>query len=102
MLGQEADDLRTQLRAVTGVSLPSTLTTAELKLLPFMPTYLSFRQIGEQLHLSPHTVKTQAISVYRKLGVTSRSGAIERAIALGLLDADEIRRRTLDPVLFIP
>ena len=65
----------------------STLTTAELKLLPFLPTYLSFRQIGEQMHLSPHTVKTQAISVYRKLGVTSRGEAIERAIALGLLDA---------------
>jgi ATP/maltotriose-dependent transcriptional regulator MalT len=32
-------------------------------------------------------VKTQAISVYRKLGVTSRGEAIERAIALGLLDA---------------
>ena len=88
VLGQEADDLRTQLRAVTGgTPVSSTLTTAELKLLPFLPTYLSFRQIGEQLHLSPHTVKTQAISVYRKLGVTSRSGAIERAIALGLLDA---------------
>lgn len=88
VLAREADDLRTQLRAISGGAPgASTLTTAELRLLPFLPTYLSFRQIGEQLHLSPHTVKTQAISVYRRLGVTSRAGAIERAIALGLLDA---------------
>ena len=32
---------------------------------------LSFREIGEQLFLSPHTVKTQAGSIYRKLGVSS-------------------------------
>jgi LuxR family maltose regulon positive regulatory protein len=88
VLAQEAEDLRIQLRAISGGTPgASTLTTAELKLLPFLPTYFSFRQMGEQLHLSPHTVKTQAISVYRKLGVTSRGEAIERAIALGLLDA---------------
>jgi LuxR family transcriptional regulator, maltose regulon positive regulatory protein len=88
VLAQEAEDLRIQLRAISGGTPgASTLTTAELKLLPFLPTYFSFRQIGEQMHLSPHTVKTQAISVYRKLGVTSRGEAIERAIALGLLDA---------------
>ena len=87
VLAQEAEDLRIQLRAISGGTPgASTLTTAELKLLPFLPTYLSFRQIGEQMHLSPHTVKTQAISVYRKLGVTSRGDAIEHAIALGLLD----------------
>jgi len=87
VLVHEAEDLRAQLRAISGGTPgASTLTTAELKLLPFLPTYLSFRQIGEQLHLSPHTVKTQAISIYRKLGVTSRSGAIERAVTLGLLD----------------
>ena len=87
VLGQEAEDLRIQLRDVSGGTPgASTLTTAELKLVPFLPTYFSFRQIGEQMHLSPHTVKTQAISVYRKLGVTSRGEAIERAIALGLLD----------------
>ena len=88
VLAQETEDLRIQLRAISGGTPgASTLTTAELKLLPFLPTYFSFRQIGEQMHLSPHTVKTQAISVYRKLGVTSRGEAIERAIALGLLDA---------------
>ena len=36
--------------------------------------------------MSRNTVKTQAIAVYRKFGVTSRSAAIERAVALGLID----------------
>jgi LuxR family maltose regulon positive regulatory protein len=85
LVDQEAE-LRAQLRAVSGGTPgASALTSAELRLLPSLPTYLSFREIGEQLHLSPHTVKTQAISIYRKLGVTSRAGAIGRAAELGLL-----------------
>jgi LuxR family maltose regulon positive regulatory protein len=63
------------------------LTGAELRLLPLLATHFSFREIGEQLHVSRNTVKTQAISVYRKLGVSNRSDAIERAGRLGLVDA---------------
>jgi LuxR family maltose regulon positive regulatory protein len=62
------------------------LTAAELRLLPFLATHLSFREIGEALYVSRNTVKTQAISVYRKLGVTSRSEAITRALELGLVE----------------
>jgi hypothetical protein len=47
---------------------------------------MSFREIGERLFVSRNTVKTQAISVYRKLGVSSRSDAIDHAARLGLLD----------------
>src|SRR5262245_2084139 len=70
----------------SGVPGASSITNAELRLLSYLPTHLSFREIGERLHVSPHTVKTQAISIYRKFGVTSRSGAIERAVHLGLLE----------------
>jgi LuxR family transcriptional regulator, maltose regulon positive regulatory protein len=63
------------------------LTGAELRLLPLLATHFSFREIGEQLHVSRNTVKTQAISVYRKLGVSNRSDAIEQAGRLGLVDA---------------
>jgi LuxR family maltose regulon positive regulatory protein len=63
------------------------LTGAELRLLPLLATHFSFREIGERLHVSRNTVKTQAISVYRKLGVSNRSDAIERAGVLGLVDA---------------
>ena len=64
----------------TGVS---SLTTAELRLLPLLPTHLTFAEIGQQLYVSRHTVKTQAISVYRKLGVSSRSQAVQRLQELG-------------------
>ena len=63
----------------------STLTTAELRLLPLLATHLSFPEIGERLFLSRHTVKSQAIAIYRKLDVTSRAAAVERARELGLL-----------------
>jgi LuxR family maltose regulon positive regulatory protein len=62
------------------------LTGAELRLLPLLATHLSFREIGDQLYVSRNTVKTQAISVYRKLGVSSRSAAIGQASELGLLE----------------
>ena len=61
----------------------SSLTTAELRLLPLLPTHLTFAEIGQQLYVSRHTVKTQAISVYRKLGVSSRSQAVQRLEELG-------------------
>jgi LuxR family maltose regulon positive regulatory protein len=56
----------------------SSLTAAELRLVPLLPTHLTMPEIGEQLHLSRHTVKSQVISLYRKLGVSSRSGAVAR------------------------
>jgi LuxR family maltose regulon positive regulatory protein len=62
----------------------ATLTTAELRLLPLLSTHLTFREIGERLYLSQHTVKSQALSVYRKLGVSSRSQAIHRVQQAGL------------------
>jgi LuxR family transcriptional regulator, maltose regulon positive regulatory protein len=63
------------------------LTTAELRLLPLLSTYLTFREIGEQLYLSRHTVKSQVMSVYRKLGVSSRGEAIQLVQQTGLLGA---------------
>lgn len=48
-------------------------------MLPCPATHLSFKEIGERLYLSRHTVKTHAMSVYRKLGVSSRSDAMRRA-----------------------
>jgi LuxR family maltose regulon positive regulatory protein len=36
--------------------------------------------------LSQNTIKSQAMSIYRKLEATSRSGAVERAVAIGLLE----------------
>jgi LuxR family maltose regulon positive regulatory protein len=55
------------------------LTPAEDRLLPLLATHLSFREIADELHVSRNTVKTQAISIYRKLGVSGRSDAIAAA-----------------------
>ena len=69
---------------VTG-ELPA-LTNAELRVLRFLPSHLTFREIGDRLHVSANTVKTQALSAYRKLDVGSRSEAVARGRAVGLLD----------------
>src|SRR5438034_891752 len=49
-----------------------------------LATHFSFRESAEQLYVSRNTIKTQAIPVYRKLGVSSRSDAIAEARRLGL------------------
>jgi LuxR family transcriptional regulator, maltose regulon positive regulatory protein len=86
VLPQQAADLRAKLgTATTGPGGASSLTTAELRLLPLLSTHLTLEEISERLYVSRNTVKTQAISVYRKFGVSSRRAAIIRMHELGLL-----------------
>jgi LuxR family maltose regulon positive regulatory protein len=96
VLVEQAQALRTSLATLpTGEPGRNPgLTGAELRLLPFLTTHLSFREIGERLYLSRNTIKTQAISVYRKLGVSTRSDAMDRALSLGLVD-ETVQARTL-------
>ena len=56
---------------------------------PAEPPFL--REIGERIHLSPNTVKTQAQAVYRKLDASSRAEAVEKARDAGLLGEDPRR-----------
>ena len=81
-------DLRAELSRARGSSAlgASALTTAELRLLPMLSTHLSFPEIAEEMFLSRHTVKAEAMSIYRKLGASSRSQAVGRARELALLD----------------
>ena len=60
-------------------------TAAELRVLQLLPTYMTFPEMATVLFVSRHTVKTQALCVYRKLGATSRHEAVQRACALGYL-----------------
>jgi LuxR family transcriptional regulator, maltose regulon positive regulatory protein len=87
-LAAEAQALRTRLAAERrpGGQGASSLTTAELRLLPMLATHLSGPEIAAELFLSPHTVKSHQLSLYRKLGTSSRSQAIARARELGLLE----------------
>jgi LuxR family transcriptional regulator, maltose regulon positive regulatory protein len=84
VLPAQLEAARAELAVLRARGMPS-LTQAEARLLPLLKTHLSFREIGEQLFISPHTVKTQAISIYRKLGATSRGEAVEAAREIGLL-----------------
>ena len=86
ILRDQANRLRSQLDHLRGDAIGmSPLTTAELRLIPLLATYHTFREIGQHLHLSQHTVKTQALSIYRKLGVSSRGQAVQRVQEIGLL-----------------
>jgi LuxR family maltose regulon positive regulatory protein len=67
-----------------GSGLPEPLTAAELRVLKLLPTS-TYPQMAATLYISRNTVKTHLRSVYQKLGVASRSEAIERAVDLRLL-----------------
>ena len=86
LVGQ-AQELRARL-ATQGPSpvTASSLTVAELRLLPMLSTHLSAPEIAAELFLSLHTIKAQARSIYRKLGTASRSQTVARARELGLLE----------------
>jgi LuxR family maltose regulon positive regulatory protein len=87
-LAGQAQTLKAQLAKQHGSITPgaSSLTAAELRLLPLLSTYLPLTEIAAELFLSPNTIKTQASSIYRKLGASTRSQAVTRARQLGLLD----------------
>ena len=63
----------------------SSITAAETRVLRLLPTHHSVREIGDLLFLSRFTVKSHAHSLYRKLGVSCRSEAVERARQLRIL-----------------
>ena len=89
VLVEQAGELRSQvdaMRTVSGDPAPL-LTDAELRVLPLLATHLNIAEIAKRQFVSRATVKTQAISIYRKLDVTSRSEAVERAVDVGLIDS---------------
>jgi LuxR family maltose regulon positive regulatory protein len=75
--------------AVSGVnttaSTAGTVTTAELRVLQYLPTHFSYPEIAGLLGVAPTTVKSQVGSVFRKLGVRTRSDAVVSARRARLL-----------------
>jgi LuxR family maltose regulon positive regulatory protein len=61
------------------------LTSAELRVVRYLPTNLSLADIAARLYVSRNTVKSHTAAIYRKLGTTSRSEAVELARESGLL-----------------
>ena len=89
--------LRQQLHRVSAglsrqgghVLVPSAmaLSKAEMRVLQLLPTHLSLGEIGDELHISRNTVKTQVAAVYRKLQCSTRTEAVTRGRDLGLLQS---------------
>ncbi|HTX44758.1 MAG TPA: LuxR C-terminal-related transcriptional regulator [Solirubrobacteraceae bacterium] len=61
------------------------LTERELRVLRYLPTNLSLREIADELGVSVSTIKTHIEHLYAKLDVHRRREAVERARALGLI-----------------
>jgi LuxR family transcriptional regulator, maltose regulon positive regulatory protein len=86
-LTEEVEELRRALAFNDGAGTTgrTPLTPAELRLLPYLQTHLTAGGIAERLFVSSHTVKAEVKSIYRKLGVSSRDEAVQKATAIGLL-----------------
>jgi LuxR family maltose regulon positive regulatory protein len=61
------------------------LSESETRVLRYLPTNLSAREIADELFLSWYTVKTHMRHLYAKLGTHTRSDTVDQARALGLL-----------------
>jgi LuxR family transcriptional regulator, maltose regulon positive regulatory protein len=92
---EEADELRDRVAASSGPSgaWAMSLTGAELRLLPYLASHLTFPEMASRLFISRNTAKTEAVAIYRKFGVSSRSEAIERAVEVGLLESSVLPPR---------
>jgi LuxR family transcriptional regulator, maltose regulon positive regulatory protein len=68
------------------------LTHGETRVLHYLPTNLSAREIARELCVSVNTIKTHQRHVYQKLGASGRSQAVDRARVLGLLAPSYLKR----------
>ncbi len=59
------------------------LSESEIRVLRYLPTNLSTPEIANELHVSRNTIRTHMSHLYAKLDTHSRTGAVERARALG-------------------
>jgi len=71
--------------AVQADPLTDPLSASETRVLRYLPTNLSKREIADELCVSVHTVKTHIHHLYSKLDVHSRRDAVTRARTLALL-----------------
>jgi LuxR family transcriptional regulator, maltose regulon positive regulatory protein len=82
---------RQRLAARESEGLTEPLSEGERRILRYLPTNLSVREIADQTYLSPNTVKTHMRHVFAKLDAHRRSEAVERARELGLIAPSALR-----------
>jgi LuxR family transcriptional regulator, maltose regulon positive regulatory protein len=89
LISETADLLARASRPASPPARPArhldALTHGETRVLHYLPTNLSAREIASELYLSVNTVKTHQRHLYQKLGARSRTQAVKQARALGLL-----------------
>jgi LuxR family maltose regulon positive regulatory protein len=78
------DRLEGRPRSVGTVG-PAELTEREVAVLRLLRGTLSLREIGQELYVSPNTIKTHSQAIYRKLGVSTRHDAVAHAHDIGIL-----------------
>ena len=78
-------DRRLTARPAVTKDLAEPLTEREEAVLRLLRGPLSLREIGQELFLSANTIKTHTRAIYRKLGVSARTEAVERGHDTGLL-----------------
>jgi ATP/maltotriose-dependent transcriptional regulator MalT len=92
LAGQVRHELDTARARADSGELLEPPSEAELGVLHLLASDLSTREIGERLFLSPNTIRTHRRTLYHKLGVHTRTDAVARATALGLLGQGESPR----------
>ena len=75
----ERQERKLRARKPRDGQLDGELTERELDVLRLLVGELSTRQMAQSLYVAPSTVRTQIKSIYRKLGVSSRSATVEEA-----------------------
>lgn len=83
--GLRAVDDRSATVAKASAAMPmlELLTVREAEVLACLYRRLSYQEIGEELYISPQTVKSHAANIYGKLGVGNRRQALSKAQAYG-------------------
>jgi DNA-binding NarL/FixJ family response regulator len=78
---QESDDAR-----AGGRTIVEELTTREREVLALLADGRANRHIAARLGISEHTVKFHLASIFGKLGVSTRTEAVRRALDWNLID----------------
>ena len=73
------------VRAINSRLFRATLTGRELEILALLPSGLNGDELAKELFITPATLKTHLNSIYRKLQVRNRSGAVSEAKRRGLI-----------------
>jgi DNA-binding NarL/FixJ family response regulator len=82
---EDLEEVRAADQKAAGARTAASVTPAEIRVLRYLPTTLSFALIADKLGISRGAAKMRAERAYKKLGVHNRADAVERARALRVL-----------------